>query len=97
MVETRWEIEAELTQHFSKILSENGGDRSRDIEWISSLVPRVVIVENNEMLIKPIRIQEVEKAVNQMALGKSPRPDGFTTNLFHHFWDLIKEDVLDIM
>ena len=32
-----------------------------------------------------------------MASGKSPGPDGFTTNFFHHFWDLVKEDVLDIM
>ena len=42
-------------------------------------------------------MQEVEEAVNQMALGKSPGPDGFTTNFFHHFWDLVKEDVLDIV
>ena len=32
-----------------------------------------------------------------MALGKSPGPNGFTTNLFHHFWDLFKEYVLGIM
>ena len=32
-----------------------------------------------------------------MALGKSPGPDGFTTNFFHYFWDLIKEEVFEIM
>ena len=96
-METRWEIEAELTQHFSDILSEDGGNRSQDIERITSLVPRAVTGENNEMLTKPIGMQEVEEAVNQMALGKAPGPDGFTANFFHHFWDLVKEDVLDIM
>ena len=49
------------------------------------------------MLTKPIEMQEVEEAVNHMALGKSPRLDGFTTNFFHHFWDLVKEDVLAII
>ena len=42
-------------------------------------------------------MQEVKEAVNQMTLGKSPGPDGFTTNFFHHFWDLIKEDMLGIV
>ena len=32
-----------------------------------------------------------------MALGKSPGPDGFTTNFFHHFGDLVKEDMLGIV
>ena len=84
-VETRQEIEVELTLHFSKILREDGGDRSQDIEQITSLIPRVVTGENNEMLTKPIEMQEVEQAFNQMDLGKALGPDGFTTNLFHHF------------
>ena len=41
-METRREIEEELTQHFSKILSEDGGDRGRDIEKITHLIPRAV-------------------------------------------------------
>ena len=68
-VETRQEIEAEITQHLSEILSEYGGVRSQYIEWITSLVPMAVTAENNEMLTKPIGMQEVEEVVNQMALG----------------------------
>ena len=96
-METRQEIEAELTQHFPEILGEDGGDRSQDVDWITNIVPRVVTSENNEMLTKPIEMQEVEEAVNQMALGKAPGPDGFTTNFFHHFWNLVKEDMLAIV
>ena len=32
-----------------------------------------------------------------MAEGKSPGPDGFTSNFFHHLWDLIKEEVWRIV
>ena len=32
-----------------------------------------------------------------MALGKSLGPDGFTSNFFHFFWDLIKEEVFEII
>ena len=84
-MEMRREIEAELTQHFLEILREDGGDRSWDIEQVTRLVPRLVTGENNEMLNKPIGMQEVEEAVNQMALGRSLGPDGFTSNFFHFF------------
>ena len=32
-----------------------------------------------------------------MGEGKSPGPDGFTTNFFHFFWDMIKEKVWAFM
>ena len=35
--------------------------------------------------------------MGQMAQGKAPGPDGFTTNFFHFFWDMIKEEVWAIV
>ena len=35
--------------------------------------------------------------MNQIAEGKSPGLDGFTTNFFHFFWDMIKDEVLEIV
>ena len=32
-----------------------------------------------------------------MALGKASSSDGFTSNFFHYFWDLVKEEVLEII
>ena len=49
-METTREIEADLIQHFSKILNEDGGDRGRDIRKITILIPRLVTGENTEML-----------------------------------------------
>ena len=49
------------------------------------------------MLIQPVSLQEVEEAVNQMVLGKSLGPDGFTSNFFHYFLDMIKEEVVGIV
>ena len=84
-IETRREIEDELTHHFLEILQEDDHDRGIDIANITRLIPSSVTRENNEMLIKPVTMQEVEEAINQMALGKSPGPNGFTSNFFHHF------------
>ena len=49
------------------------------------------------MMIQPVSLEEVEEAVNQMALGKALGPDGFTSNFFHYFWDMIKEEVVGIV
>ena len=32
-----------------------------------------------------------------MPLGKAPSPDQFTSNFFHHLWDLIKGEVFEII
>ena len=50
---------------------EDRGNRGKDIDKITRLIPKVVTRENNEMLLKPISMQEVEEAVNQMAPGKA--------------------------
>ena len=60
-METRREIEEELSQHFSDILKEDGGDQSRAINRITDLIPRIVTKENNEMFFKPVSMQEVEE------------------------------------
>ena len=49
------------------------------------------------MLLKPISMQELKGVVNQMALGKAPGLNGFTSNFFYYFWDLIMEEVLEIV
>ena len=46
---------------------------------------------------QPISLQEVEVAMEQMADGTSPGPDGFTIDFFHHCWDLLKDEVLEIV
>jgi len=33
----------------------------------------------------------------QLKDGKAPRPDGFTANFFHEFWDLIKAEVWELV
>ena len=63
-IETRGEIEEDLSNYFSEILSEDDHDRERYIAKITRLIPPTVTRENNEMLIKPVSLQEVEEEVN---------------------------------
>ena len=96
-IELRCKIEEELNHYFAKILNEYLQDRERDIAHITGLISPLVTREDNEMLVKLVTLQEVEEAVNQMALGKAPGSDGFTSNFFHYFWDMVKEEVVEIV
>ena len=46
---------------------------------------------------QPITMQEVEVAVNKMVEGKALVLEKFTINFFHHYWDLLKMKVLDLI
>jgi len=63
------------------------------IEKIIRNIPKVIIEEHNQLLLRPVNMQEVEIAVRQLKDGKAPGPDRFTTNFFHNFWELIKREV----
>ena len=78
-------------------MNENQDDRQHDIKKITQHISRVATQEHNEMMKKPLDIQEVEEAMNQMTVGKVLGLDGFTTNFFHYFWDLIKQEVWEIV
>eukprot|EP00253_Pinus_taeda_P023412 PITA_23412 len=76
---------------------EPNGDRTRAIEEITRNIPKLISEEHNQMLLKLVDIQEVEHAVRQLKAGKPPGPDGFTSNFFHSFWQLIKMEVWQVV
>ena len=59
-IETHREIEEELNHYFAEILNEDLQDRERDIAQITRLIPPSFTREDNEMLVKPVTLQEVE-------------------------------------
>ena len=46
---------------------------------------------------RPIEQEEVKEAVMQMEKGSAPGPDGFTVDFYQFFWDLVKEEVWEIV
>ena len=79
-------------------MKEDHPDRLEDIKKITRHISRQVTNEQNEVLRKLMNyIQEFKEAYSQMVDGKSLVTDIFTTNFFHHFWDMIKEEVWRIV
>jgi len=96
-VEKHEEIEKEFLNHFNQVLQEPEGDRRQAIERITNNVPRIIREEHNEILLCPIQPEEVDEAMSQLKEGKAPGPDGFTTMFFHSFWEMIKQEVWQII
>eukprot|EP00253_Pinus_taeda_P024057 PITA_24057 len=96
-LETQEDIEKEFLHYFKEMSQEPHLNRDEAIDNITRNIPRLVSEEQNSLLLKPISLQEVESAAKSLKAGKAPGPDGFSSNFFHHFWELIKWEVWQVV
>lgn len=91
------EIVSEFLNYFKQAHQEPNIDRSLTIEKLTRNIPKLISEEHNQLLLIPVDLQEVEEVVRQLKAGKAPGLDGFTSNLFHNLWELIKLEVWQVV
>ena len=96
-LETHEEIQQELLDHFKASLMEPPLDFQAAIESITKHIPALIMDEHNQMLLRPVILREVDQAMAQLKVGKATGPDGFTTNLFHFFWQDLRKKVWEMV
>eukprot|EP00253_Pinus_taeda_P031207 PITA_31207 len=96
-LEAHEDMEKEFKDYFQEILREPPGNRDHAIRMITQHIPKIITEDHNNKLLQSISLQEVEEAMAQLKDGKAPGPDGFTTNFFHEFWELIKTEVWELV
>ena len=84
-LEVHEDVEHEFKEYFQDILREPPGDRNQAIHSVTQHIPKIITAEHNNMLLRPVTLQEVEEVMTQLKDGKAPGPDGFTANFFHTF------------
>eukprot|EP00253_Pinus_taeda_P016387 PITA_16387 len=84
-VEDHATIKQELLAYFKQVHQETKMDRTVAIDKIIQSIRKIITEAHNQLLLKPISLQEVEKVVRQLKEGKAPGPDGFTSIVFHNF------------
>ena len=82
---------------FQNIFKEPEGCPIQEILEVLGFYPRMITKEMNEELTKEISEEEIRHTLHTFQKGKSPRPDGFTLELFLGFYDRIKEDILVVV
>ena len=88
MIETTDEIMLELFDYYEKLFKENKVDEQSN--FLEDIQFPQIMPEDSVMLDAPISLQEIEIAVNQLALDKTPGSDGYPINFIKHFFPKIK-------
>eukprot|EP00253_Pinus_taeda_P034625 PITA_34625 len=84
-------------RHFQRIFSDPGGTTIAEIIRTAQCFPRFIEEDMNDDLNVPVSKDEVEAAMKSMGKDKSPGPDGWSVELFLHFFDLIGSDLVDVV
>ena len=45
----------------------------------------------------PIMQAKVDQDIQELPTGKAPCPDGFTTDFFHSYWQMLREEVWQLV
>eukprot|EP00253_Pinus_taeda_P023359 PITA_23359 len=91
------EISALLVDHFSRIAHEPGINREASIKEITNAIPKSITEEQNWALRRTITMEEVEEEVRSMPSDKALGPDGFTINFYKACWNIVKQDIWEIV
>lgn len=60
-----------------------------------SVIPQVT-TEDNDILTTPFSEEEVQAVVFQMEHNKAPGLGGFLAKFYQNFWDVIKNDLMEL-
>eukprot|EP00253_Pinus_taeda_P019311 PITA_19311 len=83
--------------HFQNLFTEQGGITLAEVIRTTQCFPRFVEEEEAEDLIREVTKEEVESIVKSMAKDKSPGPNGWTIELFHHFFESIGAELTEVV
>jgi len=97
LLNTHKDIEALLVQHFRSITEETILDRDHFIRDFTKHIPKLVTREDNHNLNRPVNEDDVSEVIKEMQNGKAPSPDGFNVDFFKACWNIVKQDILDVV
>jgi hypothetical protein len=97
IVEKHEEIEKNLINYYSNLLSYPDLDRREASLLIKRAIPKLVSKEHNNNLMRSVTLAEVEETIKEIPQGKAPGPDGFTTNFFQACWSIIGKYLWEVV
>ncbi|KAL4332119.1 hypothetical protein GQ457_07G022500 [Hibiscus cannabinus] len=93
-IEDESEIALCMEDHYKKLFAK---DPSLNFSFISECIPMSIFEEMNRGLSKDVSIEEIKEAVFNMGALKAPGPDGYPGIFYQSFWDIIQEDVVNLV
>eukprot|EP00253_Pinus_taeda_P025757 PITA_25757 len=76
---------------------KEGEHREQCIKEITRHIPKMVSIEDNFNLNKLVTEEEVSEVLKDMQNCKAPGPDGFNVDFFKACWNIVKQDILNVV
>lgn len=92
-IENPQEIADTIITYFRNLLNNYEGSKREAQNRMLEFIPKLVTMEENKYLNKPITLEEVQTMVFSMSPEKSPGPNGFQAFFFQKCWDILGEDL----
>jgi hypothetical protein len=97
LVSCKEEIKGEASRYFKQLYVVDGSRAPMEQVNLARLYQRFVTEEDNVLLDKPVTKQEIWEILSLFAKDKSLGPDGWTVEFFTLFFDLVGDDLLDLV
>jgi hypothetical protein len=68
-----------------------------DLVSTAGLYPHFITTDEDSELFKPVTLAEIKDILIHFKKERSPGPDGWTTEFFIFFFDLVGEDLLQMV
>ena len=92
-------LERICTEFYTKLYTANPGSAEQAdaaTQALATMSDR--LSEDMKVSLRaPMTMEELSKALSEMANGKAPGPDGVLTEFFKEYWDTIKADYLEMI
>jgi hypothetical protein len=91
------ELKEEAVNYFKFFFKASGHPSTTEQVKVVGLFSRLVNVEEARSLHGPVNLGELKEVLSLFKKDKSPGPDGWTVEFFTHFFDLVGEDLLEMV
>jgi hypothetical protein len=90
-------IKAEAVTHFKQQYKASSNQNLLEKATIADLFPHFISAEAATELYNPVTLSEIKDILIHFKKERSPGPDGWTTEFFIFFFDLVGEDLLQMV
>jgi hypothetical protein len=84
-------------KHFKDFYNKSVDISQADQVKVATLFPNMILDSELDVLYKPVDKEELKKVLSNLKVDKSPGPDGWTVEFFKHFFDLVGDDILEMI
>lgn len=94
---SQWEIKMEAISYFSKLFTKPQVNNLEAQFKILSIMPRLFSEEDIAIIGSPITLSEIEDILKNMDKGRSPGPDGWSSEFFIQFFEFLGPELVKLV